>query len=201
MDPVPSEPTHNPDVREEFIEGDHVNYNKIYEQLQERFHKAYSLSQKLFITEKAQRQALYHSKRKNLALLEILRDVEKYEEAYDDLPLQIDSARIERLIEAKPFLKNTLEPLIRMGHHAPAATIELKPSYPVNLAVDEAIPEVENDELDSVELNPQETEMWNRRNFSHLVVSKFKPVEIRTKGVREYVDSPASSKRRKANAA
>lgn len=175
-----------------------TDYNQIYELLQARFNKSYALSQKLFVTEKTQRQTLYHYKRRVNALLDVLRDIEGESAANIDEPLNIDHDRLALLVTWQPELKECLQTALDIsdGSMTPSQ-IPLKRSYGVNLAVDEMIPELPNDELDTIELNPQDTDMWIRRHFLHLVVSKFRPAEIRAKGVREYVDPLAFGARKK----
>lgn len=178
--------------------AEEIDYSKIYDDLQERFNKVYSISQKLFVTEKTQRQTLYYYKRRNDALLDLLSEMEDDSETDD--PLSIDEDRISQIISAKPELAELLSPVSRIASGQDPASIKMKDSYNVNLAVVEAIPETVIDELDTVEVNPQDTEMWTRRNYAHLVLSKFKPVEIRGKGVREYINSPTLNNKRKKKA-
>lgn len=173
-----------------------VDYNKIYDTLQEHFNKVYSVSQKLFVTEKTQRQTMYYYKRRNDAILDLLCELEGEDENVD-IPVHLEPQRIADIISAKPELQNILEPALRIARGDDPATIKVKESYNVDLAVNESIPEIANDELDTVEINPQDTEMWTRRNYAHLVISKFKPVEIRGKGVREYIIPPTITTKRK----
>lgn len=188
--PIKTEPKPVPLLPEE------VDYNKIYEGLQERFNKAYAISQKLFITEKTQRQTLYNYKRQNNAILDFLAQLEEVDDDLDQ-PLEIDHNRIANLISLNSDLHQKLAPLLQMASEPPQ-NVQLGGSYNVELTVNEMIPELVCDELDTVEVNPQDTEMWTRRNYSHLVLSKFKPVEVRSKGVREYIDSASlNTKRRK----
>lgn len=184
----PTQDSHKPE--------EEIDYNKIYEGLQERFNKVYSISQKLFVTEKTQRQTMYYYKRRNDALLDLLSEMEEESET-DDLPMTIDGDRISQIISDNPDLTEILTPVLEMSSGQDPATIKMKESYNVDLAVVEAIPDMVNDELDTVEVNPQDTEMWTRRNYAHLVLSKFKPVEIRGKGVREYINSPTLNTKRK----
>lgn len=175
-----------------------IDYSKIYDDLQEHFNKVYSISQKLFVTEKTQRQTLYYYKRRNDALLDLLSEMEDDYETDD--PLNIYGDRISQIISAKPELAELLSPVSQIASGQDPATIKMKDSYNVNLAVVEAIPDTVIDEVDTVEVNPQDTEMWTRRNYAHLVISKFKPVEIRGKGVREYINSPTLNNKRKKKA-
>ncbi|KAM3126626.1 hypothetical protein CJJ07_002276 [Candidozyma auris] len=180
-------------------EVDETDYAKLYEDLQSRFNEVYAVSHKLAITERAQRQTLYHYRRKIDALLDYMAELKDYEEESLDTPLKLDTTKIENVIKRKPELSETLKPLLQMSNEDDPKDIKFKRSYNVNLTVDESIPEIQQDELDAVEVNPQETEMWVRRNYPHLVVSKFRPVEIRGKDVREFSDSQSSApkKRRK----
>lgn len=175
-----------------------VDYAKVYDKLTDRFNQAYNESQALHLTEKAQRQTLYHYKRRNNALIDFLRSFDDGTyELLENERMMIDASRIENLISFQPALADTLNPILKLARGDPPETIHLDSSYEVNLIVDELIPELPNDELDAAELNPQELEMWTRRNFSHLVVSKFKPADVRAKGVREYVDSAANNMKRR----
>lgn len=174
-----------------------IDYNKIYEGLQERFNKVYSISQKLFVTEKTQRQTMYYYKRRNDALLDLLCELEDCGDEDLDTPTSFDHERIANIISEKPELGEILDPVLQIALGEDASNIKVKDSYNVDLAVNESIPDIVNDELDTVEVNPQDTEMWTRRNYAHLVISKFKPVEIRGKGVREYINSPTLNTKRK----
>ncbi|GEQ70736.1 hypothetical protein JCM33374_g4415 [Metschnikowia sp. JCM 33374] len=173
-----------------------VDYNQIYEELQQRFNQSYAISQKLFIAEKTQRQTLYHYKRRLNALLDVLQDIEGDSTDIDE-PLAIDTTRLSSIVAWRPELAQDLNPVLQMASDDLPSQIPLKRSYGVNLAVDEMIPEIPNDELDSIELNPHDTDMWTRRNFMHLVVSKFRPAEIRARGIKEYVDSSSLGSKRK----
>lgn len=167
---------------------DDTDYGKIYEDLQRQFFEVFALSQKLAVTEKAQRQTLYNYRRKIDALLDYSAELDGVEEENLDQPLVIDTEKINAIIQGNPKLGETLAPLLKIAENENPNEIEFKKSYAVNLAVDELIPDIRQDELDTVEVNPQETEMWVRRNYPHLVVSRFKPIEIRGKDVREYSD-------------
>lgn len=176
-----------------------VDYSKVYDELLEQFNRAYHQSQTLYMTNKMQRQTLYHYKRRNNAMIDFLRSYDDGAyEALEDGPMPVDAARIESLIAFRPRLKSVLMPMLQIANEVPPEEIYLDDSYGLNLLVDELIPELPNDELDAAELNPQDLDMWTRRNFYHLVVSKFKPAEIRAKGVRDYAATTTQNvKRRK----
>lgn len=179
---------HEIDAIDDQAEG--RDYAKIFEKYQERFNQAYAISKKLFQTEKAQRQTLNYYYRRNNTLLDLLDKFEteqEQEESFD-----IDPARVANIIELNPQLGQSLTPLLNLSDSQ-----VVKKSYKVNLVVAENVPELVNDDLDVIEQNPQDTEPWVRRNYSHLVVSKFKAIDVMTKGVRENADAALGSKKRK----
>lgn len=173
---------------------DTIDYNRVYADLQEKYHLAYSRSQKLFVTEKAQRKTLYHYKRRINAILDLLADSEN-----ETLPDPgIDADRISAVIQKEPALEKHLSLVLKIAAGEDEKTIPLKPSSLIDLAVNEMIPELTNDELDTVEMNPQDTDMWTRRNFSNLVISKFRPAVVNAKGVRDYYEESTNKRRRRA---
>lgn len=180
---------------EEFEESD---YSKIYEELQEKFNKVFAVSQKLFITDKTQRQTLYYYKRRNDAILDFLDEID--EELVADDPFDLSKDRLDNLVSMSPDLAQILSPLQQIASNAAPDTVLVKELLHADLPVYEMIPDTVNDELDTVEVNPQDTDMWIRRNYTHLVISKFKPLEIRGKGVREYIDAPNLGGKRKKKA-
>lgn len=190
------DPSLVPQQKEEDI--DDCDYSKIYEELQEKFNKVFAVSQKLFITDKTQRQTLYYYKRRNDALLDFLAEVDNQETANE--PFEIDNDRLTNLISLAPNLAQILSPLQKLSSHEAPESIQLKELLHADLPVYEMVPDTVNDELDTVEVNPQDTDMWIRRNYAHLVISKFKPLDIRGKGVREYIDAPAVGAKRKKKA-
>ncbi|QFZ28851.1 hypothetical protein EJF18_50068 [Clavispora lusitaniae] len=181
------------------VDFEDQDYSKIYEQLQEKFNNEFAMSQKLFITEKTQRQALYYYKRRNDAILDLLADLE------DDDPVNgpspIDKDRVAHLMSLSPALANTLTPLHQILSSEDPTSITVKESLHTDLPVYEMIPDLANDELDTVEVNPEETDMWIRRNYAHLVISKFKPLEVRGKDVREYIDASSLGAKKKKKTA
>lgn len=185
-----STPKKDPEV--EVDEADETeDCAKLFEQYQERFNRAFAISQKLFITERAQRQTLKFYQRRNNALLDILTRVE-------DTPSEefgaADATRIANLIDLNPKLKDSLEPLL----HLDDASATVKASYPVSMLLHELIPELISDDLDIIETNPQESESWVRRNIPNLVISKFSPIELKPTGAREVYEELTSKRRRRA---
>lgn len=174
-----------------------VDYNKIYDELMERFDKAIHRSQTIHAAEKVQRQTLYHYRRRNNALLDFLRSFDDSSYEILDESMSVDASRIEGLMLTDHNLQPVLKSILQIAKGESPNSIELGESYGINLAVDELIPELPEDELDAAELNPQDLEMWTRRNFSHLVTSKFKPADVRAKGVRDFVDSSANNNKRR----
>lgn len=194
MDSVKSESEPSAVPEQQIDKFDESDYSKIYEDLQEKFNKAFALSQKLFITDKTQRQTLYYYKRRNDAILDFLTDVD--DDGIEQL-FEIDNERLANLVAMSPDLAQILSPLQQISSNEAPETVLLKELIHADLPVYEMIPDTVNDELDTVEVNPQDTDMWIRRNYAHLVISKFKPLEIRGKGVREYVDAPNLGGKRK----
>lgn len=178
-----------------------TDYSKLYDTLLNRFNTVYHQSQTLHMTNKMQRQALYHYKRRNNALLDFIRVFD--DPTYDDLDVEsmpVDAARIESLVAFEPSLKVVLAPAVQIAKSVPASEIKLDHSFGANLAVDELIPELPYDELEAAEKNPQDIGIWSRRNFSHLVVSKFRPADVRARGVRDYASSDNLKRRRRKDA-
>ena len=144
---------------------------------------------------------LYHYKRRNNALLDFIRVFD--DPTYDDLDVEsmpVDAARIESLVAFEPSLKAILGPAVQIAKSVLASEIKLDNSFGANLAVDELIPELPYDELEAAEKNPQDIGIWSRRNFSHLVVSKFRPADVRARGVRDYASSDNLKRRRRKDA-
>lgn len=178
-----------------------TDYSKLYDTLLNRFNTVYHQSQTLHMTNKMQRQVLYHYKRRNNALLDFIRVFD--DPTYDDLDVEsmpVDAARIESLVAFEPSLKAILGPAVQIAKSVLASEIKLDNSFGANLAVDELIPELPYDELEAAEKNPQDIGIWSRRNFSHLVVSKFRPADVRARGVRDYASSDNLKRRRRKDA-
>lgn len=195
------EPTENNEITETDLDTEIDNpddlkegrdYAKIFEKYQDRFNRAYAISKKLFITEKSQRQTLNYYHRRNNTLLDLLDKFEEDDNGHD--PFEINVARVANIIDLNPQLGQSLTPLLNFNDNQ-----TVKKSYKVNLLVGENVPELVNDDLDTIEQNPQDTDPWVRRNYSHLVKSKFKSIDVMSKGVKENAEaaSLASKKRKK----
>lgn len=173
---------------------DNKDYSKIFEKYQERFRKVYAISQKLFMTERAQRQTFNHYQRRNNALMDLLNEVEQPNNDQDILS-DGDKLRLENLSELNPRLKNTLAPLLAIED--PTKNIKIKNSYKVNMLLHEGVPELISDDLDLVENNPQDSDFWIRRNYPHLVISKYKPIDLKPTGVHEHFEQSQPLKKGK----
>lgn len=167
---------------------DTKDYSKIFEKYQERFNKVYETSQQLFVSERAQRETLNYYQRRNNALLELLNQLEDNENTVeiDDILNDNDKSRIENIIEMNPNLKTLLDPLL----HLEKGNVQLKRSYKINLFLQESIPELVNDDIDLIESNPQSSDTWIRRNHPNLVISKYKPIDLKPSGIRETLEAP-----------
>lgn len=172
------------------------DYGKVFEKYQERFSKVYSTSQDLFQAELSQRQALNFYCRRNNALLDLLHESENNEPA--PLQRQIlsenDKLRIDNLMKLNPKLQKTLSPLLEIENRSQ----QLKSTYKINLLINETIPELINDDIDNLELNPQDIEPWVRRHYPHLVISKYMPINVSANKFNESNDIiPTSVSKRK----
>lgn len=146
----------------------------VYDALVQQYRSAHRHSQKLFAAEKYQRQAAYLHQRRNNALLDVLGL-----EAQDaDAAFDVQPQRVRRIMQLQPQLAAQLAPLLALDR----PETDLRTAYNVELAVAEMLPALASDERDALELNPQDTEMWTRRNLPHLVSSKFVPVKFHGQG-------------------
>lgn len=194
-----SEPKPKVEIPDASFEGD-VDYAKIHEALLEEFNTAYEKSQTLVVTEKTQRQALYYYQRRNQALLDLLAEFDEDDSWLDedeDAFWKRSSERVEKIVEQDPLLQPSLQPVMDIASRTRDSIIFLKRTARLDLAVAEMVPELHYDELDPVETNPQDIEMWTRRNYSHLVTSKFRPFEIKARGVRDYLDQAGVNNRKR----
>ncbi|CAH2352899.1 hypothetical protein CLIB1423_08S03686 [[Candida] railenensis] len=175
---------------EDVVEASSEDYSKLMQQYQDKFNIAYMKSQSLWKAEKLQRQTLYSYQRKVNSLLDLL-------SSYEVDPKNADTEksehvlRIENLLKSKginPKLKSILEPLKEFKD----TTKIQNNNHSLNLYLTETIPEVVGDEIDHLEVNPQDAEAWVRRQYPHLVVSKFKPVNVSSTSIQNTVEAPAS---------
>lgn len=183
------------------------DYSKIFKKYQEKFDKVYSISQKLFLTEKAQRQTFHYYHRRNNALIDL---IEKFDAKHpresknvisssinnDEFISETDKSRIEKIIEINPRLKSTLTPLLSIDDSTKETIF--KNSYKINLILNESIPELINDDLDIIETNPQDSDNWVKRNYPHLVISKYKSIDLKIDGIKEnFKSQPMINKRKR----
>lgn len=161
------------------------DYPKIYEKLQDRFKKAYIKSQQLFEIERNQRQTLSYYHRRNQAILSLLAELEPIDAQTTNV---IAPDRIRKIGEVAPRLKPILDPLVKLNSNKDDQPIS-KNHY-LNLYLVEKIPDLINDDMISLEINPQEVESWCRRHYPNLVASKYKPFLIQSTGINsEYTGS------------
>lgn len=168
------------------------DYAKLFEKYQERFYKVYSISQKLFQNEVSQRQALSFYQRRNNALIDLLDKFESKEPlspTTDQVMAGTDKSRIENLIAMNPRLQEVLTPLLAIDD----SQQQFKETHKINLLINEAIPDLINDDMGNFELNPQDIEPWVRRHYPNLVISKYKPLTINANKFKETVDTGSTT--------
>lgn len=168
------------------------DYAKLFEKYQDRFYRVYSVSQKLFQNEISQRQTLNFYQRRNNALIDLLDKFESKESitpATDQALPDEDKSRIENLIAMNPKLQKVLGPLLTIDD----PDQQFKETHKINLFVNEAIPDLINDDMSSFELNPQDIEPWVRRHYPNLVISKYKPLKISGNKFKETIDTGSTT--------
>lgn len=186
----------NDDIDELDTDSDDKDYSKIYQRFQQRFVKVYETLHDLFEKEKSQRQSLTYFQQRNNALLKLIQEFDEEGQNRNTVephritlePLSMESAsRISTLIQRVPRLQAKLTPLLKLMN---GSELEVEKQHLINLFLNEKIPENINDDLISMETNPQDIESWCRRNYPNLVKLDFKPTDIPVKGLRaEYINS------------
>lgn len=147
----------------------------VYQTLQDEFHQKYTELQQLFKEERELRHVLSFYSRRNNAILDLL---EETETALRGPELKTESGieqgieqRIDNIMELNPALADLAEiKAVLDGSYKASDTVKMW------LLLQEAIPELEIDDTIKVEKNPQDTELWLRRNYGNLVQGKFKPM-------------------------
>lgn len=170
--PLPSQPQVLP---EELSELD--DYTKLFQNYQDKFNKVHATSIELFDAEADQRQTLYYYQRRNNAILKLLQNQEAEKLDNPELDLQ----RIQNLIAQLPRVGRNLTQVTSIL--SGVADVPIDRSHLLNLYVNESIPELLNDDLSSIEVNPQDINSWTRRNYPSLVESTFRPVYVPSEGL------------------
>ncbi|KAK6202919.1 uncharacterized protein RJT21DRAFT_119011 [Scheffersomyces amazonensis] len=169
---------------------DSKNYPKLYQRYLERFKKVYAISQNLFNMERDQRQTLTFYQRRNHLLLKMLQEFEDANNHTIPSETEIisgkDRSRIENIAKISPRLQTVLAPLQQLLEDTPDAEV-VNQNYLLNLFLTEQIPELINDDLISLEANPQDSEIWTKRHYPHLQSIDFQPLDLPNQGlVHEY---------------
>lgn len=183
--------TDDQDEEEEDIDDDSEDkdYSMIYEKFQKRFNRVYETSHSLFEQEKSQRQSLTYFQQRNNALLKLIEEFDHAGPRRNVVePLSIETAtRVSMLIQRVTRLQQKLAPLLRL---VGGSEFEVDKQHLINLYINEKIPEEINDDISSIERNPQDIVSWCRRNYPDLVLLDYKPTDIPVKGLRaEYINS------------
>lgn len=142
------------------------DYSAEYARLHNKFKVLYQVSHKVFIEEQQQRQTLAFLKRRNNALLDLLHKV-------DDTPATTDDDKIQRIIDRTPKLAKLLTPLLSLNEN----TI-IDKSHFINCFIDEAVPDLLNDDISPLEINPQDFESWINRQKTTLTSLNFSEIDI-----------------------
>ncbi|KAI5949723.1 hypothetical protein KGF57_004546 [Candida theae] len=155
---------------------------QLYHTLQEQFKVASSQLSSTFENEQSQRKTLSYFERRNQAILNILEHLEDNSTTNDNFtsPNLFDTERINRIVEKVPRLAKTLSPLTQ--HPQLFANVAIPCNLLLNAYLIENIPDIINDDLTSIEINPQSIEAWCRRNrqsvTTNLVPGASKPVTL-----------------------
>jgi hypothetical protein len=117
--------------------------------------------------------------RRNNALLELICKVEPQ----PPLQVSVDTARIEQIMEKSNRLLNVLTLLVDFSPET-----EIDKLHYVNLYLNELVPDLLNDDISSLEINPQQVDSWVQRENLGLAPPDFKQIEIPASGlVQQYV--------------
>lgn len=186
----------------------HDKFKKVYAQSIRLFESEKSQRQTLAYYQR-KNQAL-------LRVLEEFETANGYKEEPDSVE-QIfaggDRSRLEKIVQQAPHLASSLGPIFQLiageeqdvddedvdvdedepknSKHiveTPENLILVQKRHYINLYINETVPDLINDDLISIETNPQDPESWTRRHYPNLTTSKFKPVHFPANGlISEYI--------------
>ncbi|KAK6464412.1 hypothetical protein DFJ63DRAFT_70783 [Scheffersomyces coipomensis] len=171
------------------------NYPKLYQKYLEKFKKVYTISQHLYEMERDQRQALHYYKRRNNILLDMLQEFESAGEhkpipSSEEILSGKDLGKLDNIIKISPKLGANIQAIqdLLQNDEETEENVEVDRNSLLNLYLTEQIPDLIQDDLISLESNPQQSENWSKRHYPHLQSNKFKPLDIPAKGIiDEYV--------------
>lgn len=173
---------------------------QLYHTLQDRFKTVSSELSKTYEEEQNQRKTLSYYQRRNQAILNVLECFENTSTLTTtnnnttSTPLDtFDADRIRRIVAKVPRLAKTLSPLMQQHQQQEASpsNIPISSNLLLNAYLIENVPDLIDDDLTSIEINPQSIESWCRRNQhtigTSLVTGASKPVTIKMlKRLNEY---------------
>ncbi|CCG23045.1 hypothetical protein CORT_0D01970 [Candida orthopsilosis Co 90-125] len=152
---------------------------QLYHTLQDRFKAVSTELSKTYEEEQNQRKTLSYYQRRNQAILNILEYLEDATTANGNASDSFDTARVKQIVEKVPRLAKKLSPLIQ---DASPSNTPISSSLLLNAYLMDHIPDLIDDDLASIEINPQSIESWCRRNqatiSTNLVPGGIKPVTI-----------------------
>ena len=173
------------------------DYAKKFENYRNRFYKAYNLSKKLFDEEIKQRQTLKYYHRRNESILDLIYQIEngmgKKLPTSEEIMQEADVMRLKNIVEMNPRLEKILNPLTDSDNFDNAFTSSRK----INMLIYETISDLINDDMEMLETNPQDIDPWIRKHKPHLVISKFKPMDVSGAKYEDADDVQAATKKRK----
>lgn len=156
---------------------------QLYQDLQNQFKTASLQLSKAFEEERNQRKTLSYYERRNQAILNILECIEENSNNSTSNSHEttdpFDTERIRRIVEKAPRLAKTLSPLTT---HRQFSNVPISSNLYLIAYLMDHIPDLIDDDLTSIEINPQSIESWCRRNrhsiAANLVSGASKPITI-----------------------
>lgn len=168
---------------EKRIEKYNGDISKVYTELQDEFNRKYKKLIALFEQERKQREVLDFYQRRNNGIVDLIQELELQANPQAQRPKETDSEdiideeelskRIDSILELNPSLMS-LTPLKAILANDPNFKVDSQLKF--NLFLHESVDELAANDLTKVEKNPQDIELWLRRNHPNLVLSRFKPI-------------------------
>ncbi|KAI5970844.1 hypothetical protein CANMA_000004 [Candida margitis] len=152
---------------------------QLYHTLQDRFKTVSTELATTYEEEQNQRKTLAYYQRRNQAILNILEHLEDNNTINNNMPIDDTASavaqRIKRIVDKVPRLARLLSPLTHQHHNlssssttsSSSSNIPISSNTLLNAYLMEHIPDLIDDDLSSIEINPQSIESWCRRNYNN----------------------------------
>ncbi|EDK45144.1 hypothetical protein LELG_03323 [Lodderomyces elongisporus NRRL YB-4239] len=160
----------------------------LFSLLQEQFKASSAKLEKTRKQEQYQRTTMAYYQRRNDALLNILDESGLESQTHLDtdykIPNDDEKRRIDLIIERVPRIAKTLKPLAQdLGEKGNKMTGSftsktINSNHFINMYLLETIPDLADDDLMQLEVNPQEADSWCRRNLPNLVNAQNVPITL-----------------------